>query len=589
MAKDVGNFQEGIHATNYWDLYLTKLIKNSDITTISRKTESLNGLWQYGIDQYDSCLRNKWFEEKKFDEDGRAFPLDYSFETWETMPIPSSWNIHNDKLFLYEGSMVFTREFSYENHGEERVFIKFGATNYRAIIIVNQTYLGTHIGGSTPFTVEITHLLKKQNRILVVVNNTRRPENIPMDNTDWFNYGGIYRDVEIIRLPKNFIKHYSVQLIPNSNFKEISASLIVDGTKSVVAKLRIPELNITTEIPITNGKGEITISANPNLWSPDSPKLYDVALEFEGDKITDKIGFREIKVSERNILLNGKEIFLKGISCHEESKLNGKAVSEDEIRENYAIAKEMGCNFMRLAHYPHTAKAAMIADEVGLLLWEEIPVYWAIQFDNPTTYADAENQLTELINRDNNRASVIIWGVGNENADTDSRLNFMGKLADKAHELDKTRLVSAACLVDLVELRINDRLAEKIDVIGINEYYGWYEPDFSRLPRIFTNSNPQKPVIITEFGADALCHNHGTFDEMYTEENQLHIYQQQIATLSKIEYIKGMSPWILFDFRCPRRLHTKQNYYNIKGLVSTDKKHKKLAYYAMQKFYNTKG
>ncbi|MCL2566896.1 MAG: glycoside hydrolase family 2 [Alphaproteobacteria bacterium] len=587
--KEAGNFQEGIHSTTYWDWYLNKPIKNSDIITASRKTESLNGLWQYGIDQYDSCLRNKWFEEKKFDSMGRAFPLDYSFETWETMPIPSSWNVQNKKLFLYEGSMVFTREFTYKNHGEERVFIKFGAANYRTIITVNQTYLGMHQGGSTPFTVEITDILKKQNRILVVVNNVRRDENVPMANTDWFNYGGIYRDVELIRLPKNFIRSYCIQLVPNSNFSKISAFIKVDGNISGIAKIHIPELNINTELPIANSKGEITIDANPHLWSPNNPKLYEVFLEFEGDKITDKIGFREIKAEGKNILLNGESIFLKGISAHEESKLNGKAVSEAEIRENYAIAIEMGCNFMRLAHYPHSDKAARIADEIGLLLWEEIPVYWAIQFENPNTYLDAENQLTELITRDKNRASVIIWGVGNENADTDARFNFMGKLADKAHELDKTRLVSAACLVDLVELNIMDRLAERLDIIGINEYYGWYEPDFSRLPKIFTNSNQQKPVIITEFGADALCKNHGPQDEMYTEENQLHIYEQQIATLSKIDYIKGMSPWILFDFRCPRRLHTKQNYYNIKGLVSTDKKHKKLAFYAMQKFYSTKG
>ncbi|MDR2008071.1 MAG: glycoside hydrolase family 2 [Alphaproteobacteria bacterium] len=588
MVEKTGTFQEGIHATNYSDYYLDKRIKNSDITTISRKTEKLNGLWHYGIDQYDTCLRNKWFEEKKFDESGRAFPLDYSFETWEKMPIPCSWNMFEPKLFLYEGSMVFIREFSYENHGEQRVFIKFGAANNKAIICLNQTYLGMHEGGSTPFTVEITHLLKKQNRILVVVNNTRSPEGVPMENTDWFNYGGIYRDVEIIRTPQSFIRSFTVQLLPNSNFKKISASVIIDGATSGMAKISIPELNITSEIVVKDGKGDIEFSANPTLWSPQNPKLYDVAIEFENDKISDRIGFREIKVVGRNILLNGIEVFLKGICCHEDSMTHGKAISETEIRENFAIAKEMNCNFLRLAHYPHTELAARIADEVGLLLWEEIPVYWAIQFENPNTLENAKNQLTELIIRDKNRASVIIWGVGNENADTNARLKFMGELADTAHALDSTRLVSAACLVDLVGLHINDRLAEKLDVIGINEYYGWYEPDFSRLPKIFTNSNPQKPVVITEFGADALAGNHGTIDEMYTEENQLAIFEKQIDTLSKIEYIKGTSPWILADFRCPRRLHTKQNYYNLKGLVSTDRKHKKLAFYAMQKFYADK-
>ena len=149
-------------------------------------------------------------------------------------------------------------------------------------------------------------------------------------------------------------------------------------------------------------------------------------------------------------------------------------------------------------------KAARIADKVGILLWEEVPVYWAIDFKNHDTYKNAENQLTELILRDTNRASVIIWSVGNENADTDDRLEFMSSLAKKAKEIDPSRLVSAACLVDTDNLMIKDRLTDYLDIIGLNEYYGWYAPDFNDLIKLLDNSNPQKPVIVTEFGADAL-------------------------------------------------------------------------------------
>ena len=115
-----------------------------------------------------------------------------------------------------------------------------------------------------------------------------------------------------------------------------------------------------------------------------------------------------LKITKANIEA-GKEIFLKGISCHEESVENGKALSIDEIRENLKIAKELGCNFVRLAHYPHSRETARLADELGMMLWEEIPVYWAIDFGNPETFADAQNQMTELILRDWRRASVIIW------------------------------------------------------------------------------------------------------------------------------------------------------------------------------------
>jgi beta-glucuronidase len=180
---------------------------------------------------------------------------------------------------------------------------------------------------------------------------------------------------------------------------------------------------------------------------------------------------------------------------------------------------------------------------------------------------------------------VIIWSVGNENADTDERLSFMSRLADTCRRLDATRLVSAACLVDHTELVIADRLAKSLDVIGINEYYGWYEPDFSKLPKIFENSRPGKPVVITEFGADAKTGAHGTKDDLYTEEHQLEVYRRQIEVLREIPYIKGIAPWILFNFRCPRRLHEAQNFYNLKGLLSADKTYKKPAFHAMRSFY----
>jgi len=361
---------------------------------------------------------------------------------------------------------------------------------------------------------------------------------------------------------------------------------LINGCDSGTAKLTIPELNIDANIPINDGKGSVSIEAVPKLWDVDNPKLYDVQVTYENDIIAEKIGFREIKVSGEDILLNGKKVFLRGVCAHEESVENGRAITEDEIRTNYKLAKEMNCNFMRLAHYPHTEKAAQIADEVGMMLWEEIPVYWAIEFGNPLTYDDAENQLLELINRDYNRASVIIWSVGNENEDTDSRLAFMSKLTKTAKYTDSTRLVSAACLIDMSQHKIMDRLCDYVDVIGINEYFGWYNPDFSELLQVFENSDPKKPVIISEFGACAMPGMRGTKDELFTEDKQLHVFRQQIDAF-KIgpSYLSGVCPWIFFDFRCPRRTNVLQGYYNRKGLLSPNKKHKKLAFYAMQEFY----
>ena len=286
-----------------------------------------------------------------------------------------------------------------------------------------------------------------------------------------------------------------------------------------------------------------------------------------------------------DILLNGKPLFLRGVSAHEESICGGKLLTDDERMENIRIAKQLNCNFMRIAHYPHSERMAQLADELGLLLWEEVPVYWDIRFDLEESYIDAENQLTELIRRDYNRASVIIWSVGNENPDTDERFRFMSRLVNCAHGLDATRPVSAACLVNFEKNRIEDRLEASLDIIGVNEYIGWYTADWNKLPDFFENSHPAKPVIVTEFGADAQPHLRGTVTDKGTEDCQAYVYRKQTEQIRKIPYIKGMTPWILYDFRCPRRTSVLQKYYNTKGLLSADKKYIKPAFYVLQKFY----
>lgn len=552
-----------------------------------RKKESLNGEWHYAVDQYDTCISQKWYEENYYDEGGNLLPIDYSFDEWDTMYLPCCWNTFDKMFMLYEGSMIFTRKFFFAKQNEdERVFLKIGAVNYICRVYLNKKYVGMHKGGSTPFYFDITDFLEHSNRILIQADSTRRNEQVPPAVTDWFNYGGIYRDIEIIRVPKIHIKNFGIALVPNSGFKKIRAEVMLSENVDSTAVLTINELGTSVEIPIKCGVGEIAFEAAPELWSPENPKLYDVTLTCEKDSVSDKVGFREIRVQGMDILLNGKPIFLRGISCHEDSAPNGKALTDEERIENIRIAKELGCNFMRVAHYPHSERMSQLADEMGLLLWEEIPVYWAVYFGTKDTYYDAENQLCELMTRDYNRASVIIWSVGNENQDTDERLKFMGDLADFAHRYDPTRLVSAACLVNFAKNAIEDRLEQYLDIIGLNEYCGWYAADFRTLPALFKNSDPKKPVIITEFGADAMAGNRGTVTDKGTEDCQAFVYEKQIENIRKISYIKGMTPWILRDFRCPRRTAVTQKYYNTKGLVSAGGK-RKMAFGVLRDFYNS--
>ena len=229
---------------------------------------------------------------------------------------------------------------------------------------------------------------------------------------------------------------------------------------------------------------------------------------------------------------------------------------------------------------------AVLADQAGMMLWEEIPVYWALDFENPETYSNAENQMRELMFRDKNRASVVIWSVGNENPDIQSRLDFMKGLLETCRNYDPTRLTSAACLVDVNTMCVKDRLAEFVDVVAFNEYYGWYYRDYEGVKVILDNTSIDKPMVITETGAGAKAGHHGGAEELFTEEHQERVYENQIRYTDG--RIQGMFPWVLFDFISPIRKHPMQGGKNSKGLVAMDKATRKKAFYVMQEYYRNK-
>lgn len=595
--KTIKNFVDNIHNNAYKEAYQSPVIgADSYVFTGGREPESLNGRWNFSVDLYDNCLRAKWFLEQETNSEGRYVPLDYSFDDWEEISVPGVWNLAKPEYFYYQGPAVYCRRFLFEDFTQGHVFLRVGAAYYETRLFLNGRFLGVHKGGSTPFFVEVTEVLKKENRLVAVVDNTRRKEQIPSENTDWFLYGGIYRDVSLFRLPKLYIKDMKVSLADHEK-KIVSVLAAFEGGKKPEkgkAWFSIPELGIKEQIEISPegvGRKDITVP-ELELWSPENPRLYEVFLFYgpEGkisDQVQDRVGFRTVETKGRQILLNGEPIFLRGVCLHEETENKGRAVTKEEIREAFSRAKRMNCNFLRLAHYPHTEWASELADEEGLLLWEEIPVYWWIDFANPKTLADGKNQLAELISRDFNRASVIIWSVGNENPDTDERYYFMRELAETAKSLDSGRLISAACLVDEVNLRISDRLEAHLDVIGFNEYYGWYDPDYEKLKVILEGSKPEKPVIISEFGADGY-QNQKEKDRgpvRGSEEEQKQIYENQVEMFKKTDYIQGTAPWILYDYRTPKRLGAYQKGYNIKGLVTADRKREKPAFQVMKKFY----
>jgi beta-glucuronidase len=220
-------------------------------------------------------------------------------------------------------------------------------------------------------------------------------------------------------------------------------------------------------------------------------------------------------------------------------------------------------------------------------------VYWGIDFENPSTFEHARGQLGSLVERDKNRASVIIWSVGNETPNTEARLEFLKALRESLLRIDSTRLVSAALdrdendyAADLrKEVRITDPFAAYTDILGCNEYLGWYSGTPDQMHGVRWDLPPDKPFFVSEFGADALAGHRGDRMERWTEDFQNYLYEQQIDMLSQIPSLRGMSPWILFDFRSPRRTLARiQNGWNRKGLIS-DNGVKKLAFATLKAFY----
>lgn len=583
------NALQALHDEDYDVPFNTQSLNHAGMVFMGgRASTSLDGDWTFCVDLLDTGLRQKWFSMLPEAPEERTEPWDYDPYTGETVPVPSNWATLKEKWYFFEGSSWYTRPLDVETIDDgKRLFLRLGAASYDCKIFLNGVFLGNHYGASTPFFVELTGKLKRgRNWLMACVNNTRTRDRVPMRNTDWFNYGGLYRETDLVETPASLIRDLFVYLVPDGSYSRICAEIAVDGDLDLPLTLSIPELGVDLTCPVDeNGHARVEFAASPELWGPETPVLYNVTATFGDDRVSDRVGFRQIERRGTEILLNSKPVFLRGISVHEDDAELGKVTNEEDLRRRFEHARELGCNYLRLAHYPHHERAAEIADELGFLLWEEIPVYWAIDFANPATYRDAQNQLIELIKRDRNRASVVIWSVGNENPDTDDRLTFMRGLADTCRKFDPTRLTSAACLVNHARNRIEDRLAECIDVIGLNEYYGWYEENFDDLAAIGENSNPDRPVVISETGADGVIGPKGPEKGLFSEDYMAEVYRNQIATLRQLDYVKGMSPWILYDFRVERRQNIFQNGYNHKGLIAADKKTKKKAFHILADYY----
>ncbi|MGA7107360.1 MAG: glycoside hydrolase family 2 TIM barrel-domain containing protein [Terracidiphilus sp.] len=563
-----------------------------------RPATSLNGEWASIVDPYFAGLfsfhheekKNGWFLNSKAKPDD-PFPTEYDFAKAPKLKVPGDWNTQRESLLLYEGPMWYEKDFTYQPKEHTHVFLHVGAANYHSWFWVNGKKVCEHEGGYTAFNCEVTTALQSgSNFVVAAVDNTRHEDNVPTLETDWWNYGGLTREVSLIDVPEAFIDQYDLHLERGEGSTIAGWVHVVGAHTGERVEVEIPELGAhATASTGEDGKAAIHFEVKGfERWSPETPKLYKVTVRAGADAVDELIGFRTVETRGTEILLNGKPIFLRGVSVHAEAPYRtGRAYSDKDAETLLGWAKELGCNFVRLAHYPHDETMLRAADRMGLLVWSENPVYWALEFDNPKVLAKAEQQLDEEINTSRNHAAIVLWSMANETPSNPARTQFIETLAGRARAMDATRLITAALLVRAQGATkiVDDPLGRALDVIGINEYIGWYEGHPESADVTEWDIAYQKPLIVSEFGADAKAGLHGRDDQRWTEEYQANVFRHQLPMLNKIAQLRGMSPWVLMDFRSPNRpLAGIQDEFNRKGLVS-DQGQKKQAFFLLQKAY----
>ena len=620
----------------------------------SRQIQSLNGEWSYIVDPMNNGLPESsffgGFPKNKIQKTGMEL-IEYNFETASKIQIPGAWNAIDERLFFYRGPVWLYKKFNYSPKKEALTHLYIEGSNFTTKIFLNGSIVGEFEGGYVPFNFNISKYLKEgENILLVQTDNTLNESSVPTQKTDWWPWGGIVGDVYVVETPKQFIQNAYLQLNPD-DFSEVLFKLKMNKESTGhIIKLEIPELQFMAEYK-TNSFGAISenIKINPQLWSPLSPKLYEVKISSEAETISDKIGFRSIQTKGQKIYLNNSEIQFKGIAMHSEPiGIPGPAFSKEHFQKLLLTAKDLNINFIRAAHYPYTRHLAKVADQLGLMLWEEVPVYWNIDWDNSNTLNIAKNQITRLVQRDQNRASVVVWSVANETPLSSSRMKFLKALLDEIEINDSSRLSTAALLSGSEEqfrslvlvlalqgaksqwvspkekaifqlildqanipidselsfsLSIDDPLGESVDLISYNEYFGWYYVTFFTdqmmisegtlrklmfevMPDIKISSSFDKPIHISEFGAGAKYGNHT--NKIWSEEYQAKLYKHQLEMLSNNPQIQGISPWVFKDFRAMLRpLPGIQDFYNRKGLID-ESGNKKEAFKVLADFYENK-
>lgn len=576
-----------------------------------RNKLDLSGIWDFKTDPDEVGERSGW-------SDGLADA--------RPMAVPGSWNEQYEDIFNYLGLAWYVKRTYVPQHWrEERVFIRVGSANYRGTVYVNGVKAGSHEGGHLPFAFEITELVRwdEENTIAISVENHLTPTRVPSGNVssplgssfasfprttfDFFPFAGIHRPVVLYSVPQDYIEDVTVETGIEGTDGTVKVNAGINGdAQTGRAVLTGNGQRLTAELDFAEGVAETMLTVpEARLWSDRDPYLYDLTVETESDRYTLQVGIRTVEVDGDRILLNGEPVQMNGFGRHEDFYASGKGLNLPLMVKDYDLMRWTGANSYRTSHYPYSEEEMQLADREGFLIIDEIPAV-SLQFESDENTEQrtemALQQLDELIARDKNHPSVLMWCVANEpmpgsldlengGGQTDYPAVARGRkslesLLRRARELDPTRLVTLVGVMGGPSEWLHD-----CDVICLNRYWGWYvnggelETGLANLEQELdeTWKTFGRPVIVTEFGTDTVAGMHGHPDVMWTEEYQADFIRGYLEVAARKDYVAGMQVWNFADFaavQSPMRVGGM----NLKGAF-TRAREPKMAAHVLREFW----
>ncbi|WP_304167529.1 beta-glucuronidase [Phenylobacterium aquaticum] len=576
----------------------------------TRSVRDLSGLWRFQMDPTDQGESQKWFVS------GLPEP--------RPIPVPCSWNDLFDDARDYFGTAWYETEFQLDPGWRgRRLHLRFGSAVYHARVWLNGEYLGEHVGGHLPFAFDVTGLAHEgqPNRLSVSVENKplldRVPSvpdvrsarmyqvDFPQTAYDFFPYCGLHRPVVLFTTPDAHLQDVTVTTGLSGSAGLVGVAVTVSGGWSGAATLTLSggPKPVSVSISVKNGagSGQLKLPA-ARAWSPEDPFLYRLTIklggEAGGDEYVLKIGVRTIEVKGSEIRLNGKPIFLTGFGKHEDFPIHGKGLDLPVLVRDYELLKWIGANSFRTSHYPYSEESLMLADEYGFLVIAETPGVSLVFMDPPEIIEARLRQLSqatsELVHRDKNHPCVIMWSLANEPIPkpfhtvndvppgaVEAGTRFFERLFAHARTLDKSRPIALVS----VQNGPADWVGQG-DVICTNSYNGWYAVS-GQIDVATTTLEKEivalrarhgdKPVIFTEFGADAVAGVHAQPAEMWSEDYQAQLIEAYWRTLRKHPYIVGAHPWAFADFKTAQGI-MRVGSLNQKGVFTRDRRPKLAAH-----------